>query len=669
MRWTPRWDAPFGAHGGMLLRAVLVGVVAGGVASAFRLLAIWLPHLIWPQDDNLAHAVAAAPGWLRVLIPTAGGLLAGIVLMWGGRWAGSGRGWDILEAVVVREGVLYLRPALVKSVSSIVTVASAGAVGREGSMVLLSSSVGSWLGRRLGVTTRELRILVGCGVAAGIASAYNTPIGAALFTMEIILGSFALDVFAPLVFSSAAATIIAGGVFGRMPVFRLPELTMASRWEILLYVVLGLVAGAAAALFLVTLRAAARFFTWSRLPRPLAMAAVGLVLGLAIIRFPELVGNGREAIRDLFDHLWAPGFALTLFAFRLVLTSATVGSGAVGGVFTPTLFLGAVIGQAFGSLFHGAFPGSTSDPRAYALVGMGCLLAGTTHAPLTAVVMLFEMTLDYQIVLPLLVAAAAASLVARGIHDDSIYTEALRRKRGADLLFPGATQSLAVRSVMRPDQETVAPDVPVPALLDRFIAARRNHLYVLDAEGRFTGAVALRDVGRALREMGEPSASRARDVADPAFPVVTPDDSLDAALETFWTTETERLPVVSNRQERKLLGTVSRRDILGVYALEVLHRRAPIARFEAEGAGGRGPTFVRVPADQEVIEVTVPQSLVGRTIAEIGIRERFGATVLVVLRRDSAGRELRLVPEAGTRLEPGDRLVVLGSRERLAGAF
>jgi CIC family chloride channel protein len=653
----------------MLFRAVLVGVLAGSVAAAFRLLCLWVPHLIWPQDENLAHAVSQASTWTRILVPAAGGLIAAGVLMWGGRWAGPGRGWDILEAVVVREGVLHMKPALVKSASSLVTVATAGAVGREGSMVLLSSSVASWLGRRLDVTTRELRILVGCGIAAGIACAYNTPIGAALFTMEIILGSFALDVFAPLVFSSAAATLIAGGVFGRMPVFDLPDLAMRSRWEILLFVLLGLVCGAAAALFLVTLRGAAGFFKWTNLPRPVSMATVGLALGIAFLAFPELAGNGREAIHDLFVHVWGPTFALTLFALRLLLTSATVGSGAVGGVFTPTLFLGAVIGQACGSFFHGAFPASTSDPRSYALVGMGCLLAGTTHAPLTAVVMVFEMTLDYQIVLPLLVAAAAASLVARGIHEDSIYTEALRRKRGSEGLFPDTTRALAVRSVMRPDQVTVTPDVSVPVLLDRFIAARRNHMYVLDADGRFLGAVALRDIGGALREMGDPSAARARDLADPTFPVVTPEDSLDRALETFWSTEAERLPVVQDRQSRRLVGTLSRRDILGVYALEVLHRRAPVARFESEGENAQGPMYVQVPADQEVMEVTVPQALVGRTIAEVGVRERLGATVLVVLRRDAGGRELRLVAEAGTRLEPGDRLVLLGSRQRLMGTF
>ena len=666
MRWTPRWDAPLGSHGPMLLRAVLVGVVAGSAAVAFRLASQWLTQRVWAQDENLAHAVMQSPGWMRLLVPAVGGLIAGVLLLWGGRWGGPGRGWDILEAVVVREGVLHLRPALVKSASSLVTVASAGAVGREGSMVLLSSSVASWIGRRLGVPTRELRILAGCGIAAGIAAAYNTPIGAALFTMEIILGSFALEVFAPLVFSSAVATIIAGGVFGRMPVFHLPVLSMASRGEILLYVLLGLVGGAAAAAFLVSIRSAARFFAWIRLPRPVAMAAVGLALGIAILRFPELVGNGREAIRDLFEQTWGPAFALTLFALRLLLTSATVGSGAVGGVFTPTLFLGAVIGQAFGAIFHGAFPTTTSDPRAYALVGMACLLAGTTHAPLTAVVMVFEMTLDYEIMVPLLVATAAASLVARGIHEESIYTEALRRKRGADLPFPGATRSLAVRSVMRPDQVTVPADVPVPALLDRFLASRRNHMYVVDADGRYLGTVVLRDVGRVLREMGEPTAARARDIADTHFPMATPDESLEKVLETFYTTDAERLPVVEDRQSRKLVASVSRRDILGVYALEVLHRRVPVARFEREGGDAKGPTYVQVPADQEVMEVTVPQALVGRTIAEVGVREKFGATVLVVLRRDPAGRELRLVPEAGTRLEPGDRLVVLGSRERLA---
>src|SRR5262249_4340559 len=243
---------------------------------------------------------------------------------------------------------------------------------------------------------------------------------------------------------------------------------------------------ATAAGFLASLRWWARVFRLSRLPRPATMAIVGLALGLTILRVPEVVGNGREAIRDLFLEDWGAGFALLLFGLRLLLTPATVGSGAVGGVFTPTLFLGAMLGHAFGTIVQTLAPSLGVVPKAYALIGMCALLAGTTHAPLTASLMLFEMTLDYSLIVPMLVAAATASLAARGLDRESVSTEALRRKRGGTSQLPEATvlHSLTVRDVMRREQATVPVDLPVGKLLEGFIAARRNHLYVVDTEGR-----------------------------------------------------------------------------------------------------------------------------------------------------------------------------------------
>jgi CIC family chloride channel protein len=208
--------------------AAAVGVLSGAAAVAFRYLATLLPRLIWAGGPDLVHAVSIAPWWLCIAAPVGGALLAGLVLTLGRSWSGAARGWDILEAVVVRDGVLHLRPALIKSLSSLVTTASGGAIGREGPMVLLAATMSSLTGRRLGVPTRKLRVLVGCGVAAGIACAYNTPIGAALFTMEIIIGNFAMAVFAPLVFASVIPTLIARAVFRGLPVFAIPDLAMAS---------------------------------------------------------------------------------------------------------------------------------------------------------------------------------------------------------------------------------------------------------------------------------------------------------------------------------------------------------------------------------------------------------------------------------------------------------
>jgi CIC family chloride channel protein len=553
----------------LLAWALVAGTLGAAPALLFRWAANALPGLIWPPAEDLVRAVARAPVLWRLLIPSAGLALAGLVLVAGERWARLGRGWDILEAVRLKDGVLPLRATAVRAASSLVTVASAGPVGREGAIVLLPAAVASALGRWARLPTRRLRVAVGCGAAAGLACAYNTPIGAALFTMEIIFGSFALEVFAPLVVASAAATLLAHHFFGAAPLFAVPALTLSRAPEIAGVAVLGVLAGALGAGFLWALRAAAAF--WKKLgwPRPLAMAAAGLAVGVAVLRYPEIVGNGREAVLHLFASPIGAGTALALLAVRLVATPLTVGAGTVGGVFTPTMFLGAMLGTAFGWGLSSLFPGSGVDPRTWALVGMGAMLAGTTHAPLTAAVMIFEMTLDYGVALPLLVGSGISALVATRLAADSVYTEALRRSE-EEGPAPGA--ALCARDVMRSEQLTVPPDLELPPLIDLLVGSRRNHAYVTDGSGRFLGAVSLHDAVRAAGEAGRSAGLRAADLLDPRFEATFPDEPLARVLERLARQSCERIPVLADRESRRLAGTVSRRDILGLYARELVTR-------------------------------------------------------------------------------------------------
>jgi CIC family chloride channel protein len=635
----------------LLLWALLTGLLGGGAALALRSAATLLPSVAWPDSRDLVHAVALATPAQRMVIPSVGALLAGLVLVLGERWAGGTQGWDILEAVVLRDGTLPLRPTLVKSASSLLTVASAGPVGREGPIVLMASTVGSLLGRWRGLPTRQRRILVACGAAAGLACAYNTPIAAALFTMEILLGSFALEAFVPIAVSAGVATLLTRAFLGDVPVFGVGALAMKSPWEIVPYATLGLLGGLVAAAFLVALRLSSALFRRLRWPRPVAMVVVALMLGVVIQRYPEIVGNGREAIAALFEREWATGYVLALLALRVVVTPLTVGAGAVGGVFTPTLFLGAMLGYAFGAVAHHVLPGATAAPAAYALVGMGALLAGTTHAPLTSVLMVFEMTLDYNLVVPLLLAGAVASLFATGLARDSVYTEALRRKERPD----GASAAigrLRVRDLMRPDHVTIAGDLPLPEVLDQFLGARRNHLYVVDGDGSFLGVVNLHDVNRQLLSSADPNAFRAADLVRPRFETTTPQETLDLVLERFAREECERLPVLEGPGRSRVVGTISKRDILSVYSLELLQRDTTPRRA----------ADLEAPVDRLVEEIAAPASAVGHTLGDARFRERHGVSVLMI-RRARAGW---IVPDDHTPIEDGDRLVVFGPRERLA---
>jgi CIC family chloride channel protein len=296
------------------------------------------------------------------------------------------------------------------------------------------------------------------------------------------------------------------------------------------------------------------------------MATAGLVLGVAILGYPELVGNGRSAIVALFERPWSLGHVLVLLALRLVVTPLAVGSGTVGGVFTPTLFLGAMLGQAFGASVRTMVPGAGLDPAAYALVGMSTVLAGTTHAPLTSAVFVFEMTLDYSAIVPLLVGSAIASQVASWLSSESVYTEALSRKALAARNLAGPSAALRVRDVLRQDQVTVPADLPLRRLLDVFVEARRNHVYLVDADGRFRGAVNFHEAVRAQQAAGGSGTTTARELARPGFPAAGLDEPLADVLDRFDTLAAERLPVLDGGPNGKLAGTISKRDILAAYS-------------------------------------------------------------------------------------------------------
>ena len=553
-----------------LLHALAVGLLAGLAAILLRYLATALPGLIWPGAPDLVTAVSLAPPVLKVAIPAIGALVAGLALGLGTRWSGASQGWDILEAVLLRNGVLPLRAGLVKSASSLVTQASAGAVGREGPIVLLAATVASKYGQRLGVSTQQLRVLAGCGIAAGLACAYNAPLGAALFALEIVFGSLALDIFAPLAVASGTATLLTWAAFGNAPVFEVPSLRMASAWEMLAFASLGVIGAFVATALLAALRASAALYRRLGLPRPVAMATAGLVLGVAILGYPELVGNGRSAIAALFARPWSLSHVLILLALRLIVTPLAVGSGTVGGVFTPTLFLGAMLGQAFGTSIRMMVPGAGLDPAACALVGMSTVLAGTTHAPLTSAVLVFEMTLDYSAIVPLLVGSAIASQVASLLNTESVYTEALSRKAIAARDAAGPSAPMRVRDVLRQDQVTVPADLPLRQLLDVFIRARRNHVYLVDAEGRFRGAVNFHDAVGALQATGGSGTTCARDLAHAGFPTARLDEPLADVLDRFDALAAERLPVVKDGGAPTLAGTISKRDILAAYSVRLI---------------------------------------------------------------------------------------------------
>ncbi len=410
----------------LLLLAALAGFLGALATVLFHEGMHALEWLISGRSGSLVEISLSLPPWQRLLLPTLGGLLAGLILQEIGNRLQGRRTTDYMEAIAHGDGWISVRHSLVKGVSSLVTVASGGSIGREGAMVQLAAMVGSTLGRISGLSSDARRLLVAAGAAAGLAAAYNAPLAATLFVAEIVLGSIAIEHIGPLVIAAVIASVTVHDLFGYAPAYQIPDFQLVSDWELGLYLVLGWVTGHTAPVFLRLLERAHQWF--GRLPWPLAgrMTLGGLIVGAISLYEPQVWGNGYSVVNAVLLAPWVWQALLTVLVLKMLATAATHGSGAVGGAFTPTLFVGALFGALFGTLVQTVLPSGTAPPNAYAVVGMGAMLAGTTHAPLMSILMVFEMTMDYQIVLPLMLAVITAHFTARRYTEvKPLYAESL----------------------------------------------------------------------------------------------------------------------------------------------------------------------------------------------------------------------------------------------------
>jgi CIC family chloride channel protein len=401
---------------------------------------------------------------------------------------------------------------------------------------------------------------VACGAAAGLAGVYNVTIAWALFVAEIVLGSIAMESLGPLLTAAVASSLVRRYAGGAEAYFISSRFELASPWELVPYLAMGLALGAAAPGYVRFLRRSEDGFT-ALVPQVYwRLALGGLIVGALSLLVPQVWGNGQTMVNQILRNPWPWSVLAWILLCKLLATAATTGSGAVGGVFTPTLFTGAMLGCLAGHAVQALWPGRTGGPQAYALVGMAGFLAAATHAPLMSILMLFEMTLDYGVVLPLMLVCIIAYYTARSLQSDSIYAESLRRKEPP----AAAAEAFAQRAgdLMRRPPATVLENTPFPEIARLFAGAPYRHLPVVTLENELRGVIVLREVEDYLQRHQPGEWVTAADLMRIDSPMVTPEAGLSEALESFRHYAGERLPVVNNARERILVGYVSKTDLL-----------------------------------------------------------------------------------------------------------
>jgi CIC family chloride channel protein len=625
--------------------ALIVGLASGAGVWLFKRLIDLFHQLAF---TNLVNVLAPLDGWTVVLIPVIGGLVVGLILHY---FIGEERHHGvagIMEAVALAGGRLRYQRVPAKAVAAALSIGSGASVGPEDPSVQIGANLGSMFGQWLGLSDERMRALAAAGAASGIAAAFNAPIAGVFFALEIILGEISGSAFGLVVISAVISAVFTQAVSGPEPAFHVPTYALNSAGELPFYLALGLFAGPVAALYIRLLYATQDLFHQGvRLPNWIKPALAGLAVGLVGRFLPQIFGVGYDTIEKILGGE-SPGvmILLALMLAKVLLTSASIGGGFPGGVFAPALFIGATLGAAVGQLAGQLFPGLNIVPGAFAMVGMAAVLAGAVHAPLTSIILLFEMTHDYRIILPVMFAVVVSMLVAQRLQRDSVYTLGLARKgirleRGRDV---EVLETVSVAEVMQPPPFTLNESDTLAQAADRFQKSRHHGVPVMDEQGGLIGVFTLQDLDDIPAD--EWPNRRVGEACTRELLVAYPDESIGSALRRMGTRDVGRLPVVRRENPRQLLGLLRRSDLVRAYDAALTRRAAMRHRAQQVRLGSlRGD-------EVSVLEVTLDLGApcTNKLVKEVAWPRE---CVIASVRR---GRRL-LIPHGDTRLQAGDVLV------------
>ncbi len=552
--------------------AVLIGIAAGLAAILFRWFLFSVNNLFFHQEVALGFIppIDHGLGWLVVLIPAAGGLLVGVITTY---LAPETKGHGVpeaMEAIAMHGGRIRPIVVLAKALASAFCIGTGGSSGREGPIVQMGSASGSALGQLFGLRSRDVKVLVGCGAAAGITATFNTPLAGVVFAIELILLEFRTKSFVPLVIASVVATVISRLVFGSEPAFAIPAYAFAHPVELVFYLVLGLMASGVGVLLIETLYGMEDIFDRWKAHPVIKPIVGGLALGVIGLAFPQVFGVGYESVDAILSrNIGEAGLGLVVFlvvlaGVKTLALSLTLGSGGSGGVFAPSLFIGAALGGAFGVLVNLLFPGVTAPYPAYALVGMAALFSAASRATFTSILMLFEMTGDYNIILPLMFACVVADVVAWHLYSDTIYTKKLER-RGVHVehdLEVNVMRTRFVRDVMVTDVQTVPPWMTLRHVRRRILESGHHGFPVVSDNNSLVGIVTGQDINHAIRTRRNGRDLPVKEVAHQDLVVGYPDETLDTVWERMRVNGVGHLPVVDRGDRRRLVGYLTRGDLI-----------------------------------------------------------------------------------------------------------
>ncbi len=648
----------------MMIGGLIIGIGGGYFYIGFRWSIQFVQKVAWGGWVDPVLLLDTFKWYWIILIPAIGGLLTGLIIYFVSSEAKGHGVPEVMEANALKGGVIRARVPIAKAVASAISIGTGGSVGREGPMVQIGAAMGSIVGQVTQVTSRKMKTFVGCGAAAGIAATFNAPIAGALFALEIILGDFGVAHFSPIVIASVAATTVTHQYLQEYQTFAVPHYQLVSPWEYIPYAILGLVTGIVAIMFIRVLYKAEDIFDDIKIPLYMKTVVGGVGLGLLAFFYPQILGTGYEAVNAVMHNNMLWWLAGILLIWKLLATSITLGSGASGGIFAPSLFMGAMAGGFLGHFVHLLFPNITAGAGAYALVGMAGVVGAATHAPLTAILIIFELTNEYEIILPVMLTTIIATVFAMIVQKESIYTLKLLR-RGIDI-FRGrdanVLRTLKVNSAMRRSIERIRETATLHELTNLMASSNHSVFFIVDDSDYITGYITFNDLRKLIQNtnlIGD--LVIAGDIAHPLNYTLTPDSTLDRSMELFAQEGIDELPISDKDEYFKPVATLWRQDVIEAYNREIFRRDMASSMATKLQTTGMSAQPIEIVNGFSILEREVPKFMVGRTIRGTHIRDRYGVQIILVEQpRDGDDKIREVMPHADYRFGKQDMILLFG---------
>lgn len=651
----------------LLIASAIIGIV---VALILVLLRTLLNEIVHAHISNQFY----------YFLPAVGGLIVGLVVYWVlGEPQGAGIEQTI-KMIKVDSSKSGPRHVFVRFFTAFITLGSGGSAGKESPSVHIGGLMGSLFGRLLPFPDSYVRTLIGAGAAAGISSAFSTPIAGAFFALEILLADFTLDTFSMIVVAAVASTAVTQSFGAVSENFVSSEYHFSNPVELLFFAGMGVVGGMVAVFFIRWIEISVSFFEHIKIPLWIKPAIGGLTLGIILIFFPEIRGEGYETINGLLtgdvmnvlrlsvmsEHLGVFSFLILLIFFKVTGTAITLGSGGSGGTIVPALFLGALVGILSAEITLYFMPQMEISKSTWALIGMSSVLAATTHAPLFSITMFFEVTRNYEVILPVLVVVTTSILVSKHYLGGSLYSLSLRKE--GIRLYQGMEQSImeqiSIEDIMHKDINLINSNVSLGNIIQGFLHTDYTAGFVIDTQGRYLGLVTIDDVRDYVDEHELYNLLLASELARNPDIWVLPKMSLLEGLERMDNHDMVWLPVLQDDRSENPIAYITRKDIIAIYNREI--RRRDTHSMVVESGKNSLPDSLAITDNLQIETLAVPKQWVGKCLKDIDLRAKFNVTVIGI---SALGSQKNIVPDVNYLLKPNEQLIIVGAKEDIQEIF